>query len=51
VIPLDAALAVMALDIWALHSLTVHVKEPQMIYLNDTATVTTRETQSHQITV
>jgi len=41
------SLALIAIDIWVIHSLAVHKREPQMIYLNPgTATVSEQSPQS-----
>jgi len=41
------SLALIAIDVWIIHSLAVHKREPQMIYLNPgTATVSEQSPQS-----
>lgn len=40
------SLTAIAINLWVIHSLTVHVREPQMIYLNP-ATVSSQELQQH----
>jgi hypothetical protein len=40
------AMTLIVIDLWVIHSLVVHVREPQMVYLNP-ASVSSQQLQSH----
>ena len=46
IIPL-MAMTLIAIDLWVVYSLVVHVKEPQMVYLNPASVSGSQQLQSH----
>ncbi len=41
------ALTLIVIDLWVIHSLVVHVREPQMVYLNPASVSGSQQLQSH----